>query len=194
MPAADPKTVTTMLTAARSGSAEAVRQLFPLIYEELRSLAASHMARRVGGDPHGTMQPTALVHEAYLRLLGDLDVPWADRRQFFAAAAVAVRDILVERARRKARPKHGGGRARVDLDAADQPHDALGPDDAQLLALDEALSRLNAANPRRAEIVMLRYFGGLSIEDTANALELSPATVKREWALAKAELYEQLRP
>lgn len=187
MTANGPKELTVLLSAARHGDAGAARELLPRVYTELRRLAAHQMAGRPG-----TLQATALVHEAYLRLVGEGDLPWPDRRQFFAAAAVAMRDILVERARRNRRVKHGGGRRRALLaDAADVSVPGE-PDALDLVALDEALRRLAARHPRRGEVVLLRYFAGLSVEDTALALAVSPATVKREWTLARAALYEEL--
>ncbi len=193
MATTEPKHVTSLLNAARTGDGAAAGELLPLIYGELRRLAARQMGRLPGGGRDDTLQPTALVHEAYLRLVGGDDVPWPDRRQFHAAAAVTMREILVERARRKYRAKHGGGRKPVGLGAVAEVVDKTQRAPIDILALDEALTHLAARHPRCVEIVMLRYFAGLSAEDTARALELSRATVQREWTLAKVTLFEELR-
>jgi RNA polymerase sigma factor (TIGR02999 family) len=165
------------------------REMLPEVYDELRKLARARMARE--GHPH-TLQPTALVHEAYLRVAGDRqDAQWDRRGHFFAAAALAMRRILVERARHYQRMKHGAGGERVDLDSG-----IAGADPAiiDLVAIDEALTRLEQTDARKAKIVALRYFAGLSIEETANALDISPATVKNEWKFARAWLYRALDP
>ncbi|WP_240911485.1 ECF-type sigma factor [Paludisphaera soli] len=159
--------------------------LFPLVYAELRRLAAARMAGRAAGH---TLEATALVHEAYVRLVGEADGPrWAGRSHFFAAAAEAMRHILVDRARRRNALKRGGGAARIDL-----PEDALiAPDhrgDVELLAVDEALGRLAEADPQAAELVKLRYFAGMSIPDAAAALGIAPRTADRIWAYARAWL------
>ena len=163
-------------------------ELLPQVYDELRRLARARLAR----EPDGlTLQPTALVHEAYLRLAGDgTDRRWDRRGHFFAAAAIAMRRILVERARHYRRIKHGGGQQRVELDF-DSP--ALAPSLPDVLAIDEALTRLEQIDRPKAQIVLLRYFAGLTVEETAAALELSPATVKNEWAFARAWLHDVLR-
>lgn len=141
-------------------------------------------------EPAGhTLQPTALVHEAYLRLMSDQEAKWHDRGHFFGAAAEAMRRILIERARRVAGPMRGGGKQRVPLDQID-PTGTTAPD--SLLALDEALSLLEEHDSRMAEVVKLRYFAGLNVADTAAALDLSPRTVKREWAVARAWLYQKM--
>ena len=182
-----PRHMTQVLQAAGAGDPTAAAELLPLVYEELRRLAQHRMA----GEPAGqTLQPTALVHEAYLRLLGDQEVHWQNRGHFFAAAAESMRRILVERARRVRRIKHGGGRQRLDLDAAEIPADG---DSQDMLALDEALRRLQGIDERKGQIIMLRYFAGLSIEDTAQALGLSRTTVKDEWSFARAWLYRELK-
>lgn len=164
-------------------------QLLPLVYEELRGLARAHMEREPSGH---TLQPTALVHEAYLRLLagGDGSEPkWQSRGHFFGAAAIAMRRILVERARRQGRVKRGGGRSREVLseDAAQVIEDP-----EELLALDDALTRLEAHNPRVSQVVMLRYFAGLGLEDTGSALGVGVTTVKAEWNYARAWLHRQM--
>lgn len=166
------------------------RELLPEVYDELRKLARARLAReRDGGQAH-TLQPTALVHEAYLRVAGDgQDQQWDRRGHFFAAAALAMRRILVERARHYQRMKHGSGGQRVDLDTG-IPADAQ--DLTDLVALDEALTMLEATDARKAQVVTLRYFAGLSIDETAAAMDLSPATVKNEWTFARAWLYRAL--
>jgi RNA polymerase sigma factor (TIGR02999 family) len=171
--------------AGESGSSA---ELLPQVYDELRRLARARIAR----EPVGlTLQPTALVHEAYLRLAGDgTNRRWDKRGHFFAAAAIAMRRILVERARHYRRIKHGGAQHRVELDS-ESP--ALAPVLPDMIAIDQALTRLEQFDPTKAKIVLLRYFAGLTIEETADAMELSPATVKNEWAFARAWLHEVLR-
>lgn len=164
----------------------ASEKLLPIVYEELRKLAAAQMARETPGN---TLQPTALVHEAYLRLIGDEDIRWENRAHFFASAARSMRQILINRAVQKKTEKHGGKVARRDLDDA---FIAQEPPPERMLALDEALQRLEKRDERKGKIVMLRYFAGLSIEETAKALELSPATVKREWQFARTWLYREM--
>jgi RNA polymerase sigma factor (TIGR02999 family) len=180
--------VTRLLDAAHRGDRQAAAELLPLVYAELRRLAAARLAAERPGQ---TLDATALVHEAYLRLVGaDPAQPWNGRGHFFAAAAEAMRRILIDQARRKRRTKHGGGRDRVDLDEA-----ALPPADdraAELLALDEALTALARDDPAKAELVKLRYFAGLSLEDAAACLGLSPATARRHWTVARAWLYAAL--
>jgi RNA polymerase sigma factor (TIGR02999 family) len=179
--------ITRLLQAVERGDRQAAGDLLPLVYEELRDLASAKLSKERAGQ---TLQATALVHEAYLRLIGSQDAPkWDSRGHFFAAAALAMRRILVERARHRKRLKHGGGGQRVDLDP-----DMVGEKDdrVDLIALDEALDRLEKHDARKAQVVMLRYFTGLSIEETAAAMELSPATVKTEWAFARAWLHREL--
>lgn len=181
--------ITQLLDRANDGDAAASEALLPLVYSELRRLAESNMANEPVGH---TLQPTALVHEAYIRLLGDGDVRWDGRGHFFGAAAVAMRRILIERARRVRTDKRGGGRARADFDPqlvmAPAPGDTPASGTVDLLALDESLTRLEAEEPLHARIVMLRYFAGLTVEQTASALNLSPATIKKEWSYARAWL------
>ena len=180
--------VTQLLDAAADGDPTAAADLLPLIYDELRKLAA---ARMVAEAPDHTLQPTALVHEAYLRLVGkDAGKPWNGRGHFFAAAAEAMRRILVENARRKGRARHGGGRTRIDLDHIVATADDRGADD--LLALDEVLGRLEAEQPEAAAVVKLRYFTGMTAEQAANALGLSLRTANRLWAFARAWLFDAL--
>ncbi|MEC9373601.1 MAG: ECF-type sigma factor [Planctomycetota bacterium] len=156
------------------------------MYSELRRLADAHMADEP--DSH-TLQPTALVHEAYLRLMKDEKTEWANRAHVFSAAARAMRRILVERARRKRGPKRGGSWRRMTLEAGDLTFDA---DPVELIALDEALNELEREDPRSASIVMLRFFAGLSVEEVARLLEVAPRTVKRDWAFARAWLHRAI--
>jgi RNA polymerase sigma factor (TIGR02999 family) len=175
--------VTRILDAIGQGDRTAADQLLPLVYAELRRIAAAYLARE---PPGHTLQPTALVHEAYLRLVGPADERrWDNRGQFFGAAAVAMRRILVESARRKARVKHGGELQRADLDALDVP---IRPRSEEVLALDEALTRLAAEDPEAARVVDLHFFAGLSIEEAAGVLGVSRATAYRQWTYAKGWL------
>lgn len=182
--------VTHLLDAAVAGDRQAAADLLPLIYAELRQLAALRLAQEKPGQ---TLQATALVHEAYLRLVGSGDkFRWDSRGHFFAAAAEAMRRILVDTARRKQSEKRGGDRARMPLDAA-----ALGAtiDESRavdLLALDDALTQFEAEEPIKARLVKLRFFAGLSLEDAARALEISPATAKRYWVYARSWLYGKM--
>jgi RNA polymerase sigma factor (TIGR02999 family) len=165
-------------------------EMLPEVYDELRKLARARLARE--REANQTLQPTALVHEAYLRVSGDRpERRWDRRGHFFAAAALAMRRILVERARHYQRIRHGSAEERVDLDSAIARAD---PSLTDLVAVDEALTRLERTDARKAQIVSLRYFAGLSVEETAAALDLSPATVKNEWAFARAWLYRALGP
>jgi RNA polymerase sigma factor (TIGR02999 family) len=176
--------VTRILSAIDQGEPHAAEQLLPLVYDELRKLAARKLAHEKPGQ---TVEATALVHEAYLRLVDETQVVhWDSRGHFFAAAAEAMRRILIDEARRKRRPKHGGGRSRVSLDEAC----CLGPaPDDQLLALDEALATLSRQEPAKAELVKLHYFAGLSLEEAGQILGISHRTAKRHWAYARAWLY-----
>jgi RNA polymerase sigma factor (TIGR02999 family) len=176
--------VTAILSAIEAGDPSAAAQLLPLVYDELRKLAAARLADERPGQ---TLQATALVHEAYLRLVGTEQAQrWDSRAHFFAAAAEAMRRLLIDQARRKRRPKHGGGRTRVSLDEALCPQET--PDD-DLLALDEALQKLARQEPAKAELVKLHYFAGLSLEEAGRALGISHRTAKRHWAYARAWLY-----
>ena len=179
--------VTRLLGEIDRGDGGAAARLLPVIYDELRKLAAARMADEPPGQ---TLDATALVHEAYMRLLGDdAQHQWDNRGHFFAAAAEAMRRILVDNARRKRRPKHGGDRKRIDLEQTS----LLAPSRADdLLALDEALTRLAAEEPAKAEVVKLRFFAGLSVEEAALALGISAATAKRHWAYARAWLHTAL--
>jgi RNA polymerase sigma factor (TIGR02999 family) len=186
--------VTQILSAIEAGDPRAAAQLLPLVYDELRKLAAARMADEKPGQ---TLQATALVHEAYLRLVGhDPGVQWNGRGHFFAAAAEAMRRILVDNARSKQSGKKGGGMHRVDLDAAAPAAPAAPPEESaaeDLVALDEALRKFEAEDPLRARLVKLRYFVGLSIPDAAAALGISVATAKRHWVYARSWLYGKLR-
>jgi|SRR5579872_1636131 len=183
--------VTTILNKIESGDPSAAAELLPLVYDELRKLAAARLAHEKPGQ---TLQPTALVHEAYLRLGGgsqgstgnaQVPDPWRSRGHFFAAAAEAMRRILVENARRKGRIRHGGGRQRVPLDAVAI---ASGPDPDVILAVDESLNRLAAEDPAAAEVVKLHFFAGLTLDEVAEAMNISRATVYRQWAYARSWL------
>jgi RNA polymerase sigma factor (TIGR02999 family) len=179
--------VTRILSAIDQGDPHAAEQLLPLVYDELRKLAAQKLAQE---QPGQTLQATALVHEAFLRLVDvEKDQQWNSRGHFYAAAAEAMRRILVEQARRKQTGKRGGGRLRVDL-----PEDLAAPDPRSdnLLALDEALSKLEQHDPHAAQLVKLRYFAGLSHQDAADALGISRGAADRLWALGRAWLFRQL--
>jgi RNA polymerase sigma factor (TIGR02999 family) len=180
--------VTRILSAIEQGDRHASEQLLPLVYEELRRLAAQKMAQEKLGQ---TLQATALVHDAYIRLV-DVAHPqdWKSRGHFFAAAAEAMRRILVEGARRKKRQRHGGDHRRIDLDQLQLPDPA---DYEELLALNDALDRLADEEPTAAAVVKMRYFAGLTIEETAEAIGISVRTANRDWAYAKAWLYQQLQ-
>jgi RNA polymerase sigma factor (TIGR02999 family) len=179
--------VTQLLNALANGDTHAASQVLPLVYDALRQLAAQRLAHEKPGQ---TLQPTALVHEAYLRLVGGQQEPhWNGRSHFFAVAAEAMRHILVDNARRKRRAKHGGGWERVPLDDA-VPAPPASED--SLLALDEALTRLAAEDPEAARVVQLRYFAGLSIEEAAESLGMARATAYRHWTFARAWLLQEL--
>ncbi|TWU32210.1 ECF-type sigma factor [Novipirellula artificiosorum] len=180
--------ITQVLSAIEAGDPRAANDLLPLVYEELRRLAGSRMKQEASGQ---TLQPTALVHEAFMRLVGgDVSQQWDGRGHFFAAAAEAMRRILIENARRRGRAKRGGEIRRCDLhdDAA-----AVDPDNVEeLLFLDEALNKLAVEDPQLAKLVELRYFTGLTIEETAKVLGVSPRTTKRNWAYARAWLQREM--
>jgi RNA polymerase sigma factor (TIGR02999 family) len=177
---------TQLLNAIESGDAKAADQLLPLVYQELRRLAASRMAHEAAGQ---TLQPTALVHEAWLRLVGNEAATFQNRAHFFAAAAEAMRRILIERARRRQALRHGGGQQRVELEQVEMPFPG---DDDQLLAVHEALEQLALAHPQEAEIVKLRYFVGLTHEEVADALGISVRTANNYWAHARAWLFHEI--
>jgi RNA polymerase sigma factor (TIGR02999 family) len=179
--------VTQLLDAVSRGDAQAAEHLLPLVYEELRRLAAGYLDRE---KPGHTLEPTALVHEAYIRLVGnEADAKWNGRAHFIATAALAMRHILIDNARRKRRDRHGGDRERVGLD--DQPDPRQREADG-VLALDEALTRLAAADSQAAELVQLHTFGGLSVEEAGRHLGLSRAAAYRQWAFARAWLRTEL--
>ena len=178
--------VTRILTAIEKGDAKAADELLPLVYEELRRLAAKKMSLEPPGQ---TLQATALVHEAYLRLTGPQEQSWSGRTHFFTAAAEAMRRILIDNARRKQRLKRGGAQQKVDLDDAELAIE--GPSD-DVIALDEALARLAEMDKTKADLVKLRYFAGLTLEQAAGMLNLPERTAKRYWAHARAWLYKQV--
>jgi RNA polymerase sigma factor (TIGR02999 family) len=179
--------VTRILSAIEQGSPQAARQLLPVVYDELRRLAAQRLAQEKPGQ---TLEATGLVHEAYLRLIGaDEEKRWDNRGHFFAAAAEAMRRILVENARRKRSGKHGGSMVRQELDDIQLAAPELCED---LLALDEALDRLAEKDPIKAELVKLRHFAGLTVDQAAQALGISPATADRYWAYARAWLRAEI--
>jgi RNA polymerase sigma factor (TIGR02999 family) len=179
--------VTRILSAIEQGDPSAAEQLLPLVYEELRALAAARLAQEKPGQ---TLQATALVHEAYLRLVDTQKAQhWDSRGHFFAAAAESMRRILVESARKKKRQRHGGGRQRVDLQEVGSLADSS---DDDLLALDEALTQFATREPAKAELVKLRYFAGLSIDEAADLMRISRTTAKRYWAFARAWLLAEI--
>jgi RNA polymerase sigma factor (TIGR02999 family) len=175
-----------VLQAAQAGDRQAAADLLPLVYDELRKLAAHKLAHHTPGQ---TLQPTALVHEAYLRIAGDSNVSWEGRQHFFFAAARAMRDILVEQARRKAGPKRGGGRHRQELDDACA---VLEPPPDDVLGIHEALEELETRDPLKAQIVLLRYFTGLTMDETAAVLGLAERTLDRHWRYLRAWLLKRL--
>jgi RNA polymerase sigma factor (TIGR02999 family) len=178
--------ITQVLQAIQSGDGRAAEELLPLVYTELRRLAAVRMARESAGQ---TLQATALVHEAWLRLVGDGNRTWQNRAHFFGAAAEAMRRILIERARRKRAVRHGGGQQRVDVEEVDL---ASPTDDDQLLAVNEALDKLAGEHKEEAELVKLRYFVGMTNDEAAEALGISPRTAKYYWTHARAWLFQEI--
>jgi RNA polymerase sigma factor (TIGR02999 family) len=181
-----PEQITWLLSEAVRGDGHAAQELLPLIYEQLRELARRRMTDERAGH---TLQATALVHEAYVRLVGDREVPWSGRAHFFAAAAEAMRRILIDHARAHNGAKRGGGRRRIPLNVVD----LAAPDQfAEIVSLDEALSRLEGVSGELAEVVRLRFYAGLSVEETAEALGVAPRTVERRWAGARAWLFREL--
>jgi RNA polymerase sigma factor (TIGR02999 family) len=180
--------VTRILQAIDHGDTQAADELLPLVYEELRKLAAHKMSHEAAGQ---TLQPTALVHEAWLRLAGgDAQAQFANRAHFFAAAAEAMRRILIDNARRKRAARHGGGLKRVETDEIDL---AAPADDDELLAIHEALEKFALRDAPKAELVKLRYFAGLKIEEAAKVLGVSEPTAKRHWAYARAWLFREIQ-
>src|ERR1043165_8507127 len=183
--------VTQLLHAARAGDARASEQLLPLVYDELKKLARSYMQKE---EPGQTLQATALVHDAYLRLVGPANISWDSRGHFFGAAALAMRRILVERARARAQLKRGSGRDRLDLaevaEVVPEPDSESGTD---LVALDAALKKLALVDKRKHDVVMLKYFAGLTNDEAAAALGVSSATVRNDWTYSKVWLIRELR-
>jgi RNA polymerase sigma factor (TIGR02999 family) len=186
--------VTELLAQARDGDKSALQRLFPLVYEELRGIARLQRRRQA---PHDTMNTTAIVHEAYIKLVGNQAQEFKDRAHFLAVAATAMRQVLIDYARRQAAGKRGGGAATISFDEIEAALDSgAGFTDSKalaLLALDDALARLQQRSERQSRVVECRFWGGMSIEETAEALAISPATVKRDWADAQAWLYRELR-
>lgn len=185
--ASENKPITDLLVSIGQGHASAQDRLWSLVYDELRRMASHQMAQE---SPGHTLQTTALVHEAYIRLIGNDHVEWKNRRHFFKAASEAMRRIRIDEARRRKRLKRGGGRVRVSIDDAEA---TAGEDPAQLLAISDALRKLEQVDSRKAEVVQLRFFGGLSIDETAQALDLSPRTVDSDWHFARAWLHRELK-
>jgi RNA polymerase sigma factor (TIGR02999 family) len=187
MSSKSPGEVTVLLAELKRGREDALGRLMPLVYKELRRLAGHYLRyERIGH----TLQPTALVHEAYLRLVGQDRADWQNRAQFMGVAAQLMRRILVDYARERTAAKRGGGAVKIDGEGLE-----LGvslEQSEQVLAVDEALARLSKLDPQQAQIIELRYFGGLTVEETAEALGISPRTVKRDWAMAKAWLHAEL--
>jgi len=181
-----PQDVTGLLVRWQSGDREALDALTPLVYDELRRLAKSYLRRE---RPDHTLDGTALVHEAYMRLVDQRSVEWRNRNHFFALAAELIRRILVDHARARIAAKRGGASVKLSLDEALAPADEK---DLNILALDDALLALAKADPQQSRIVELRYFAGLTIEETADVMEISPATVKRDWTTAKAFLKREM--
>jgi RNA polymerase sigma factor (TIGR02999 family) len=179
--------ITLVLDAINRGESQASEKLLPLVYNELRNLAAARMIHESAGH---TLQPTALVHEAWLRLTGDSKQNWKSRAYFFAAAAEAMRRILVEHARRKARLKHGGGQERLNVEDLDLAGTA--PDD-KILMVNDALESLERSNPERARVVVLKFFGGMTNKEVADTLEIGERSVDRHWVCAKAWLFQKLQ-
>ena len=182
-----PQTLTQLLTAVSRGDTLAEEKLWSRIYDELHVLAQQQLAKEPLGQ---TLQPTSLVHEAYIRLFGQENVQWVNRRHFFAAAARAMRRIRSDAARHRQRLKRGGGRKRGSLDDAPPVFD---DDPAEILSIDEAVDRLERINRRAAEVVLLRFYAGLTVEETAKALDVSPRTVESDWAFARAWLHRELK-
>ena len=180
--------ITVILNRVEQGDPQAAEQLLVLVYDELRKLAAAKMAREAAGQ---TLQATALVHEAWLRLGGDQQPDWQNRAHFFAAAAEAMRRILIDRARSRHAQRHGGGLVRLNADDLEL---AAAPDDERVLAINDALEKFALVEPQKAELVKLRYFAGLTTEETAQTLGISEPTAKRWWAYARAWLFQEMRP
>ena len=183
---AEPGVATQLLLAWSAGNHEALNEMLPLVYDELHRLASNYLRDE---RPDHTLQPTALVHEAYLRLINQRSVDWRNRAQFLGVAASMMRRILVNHARDRAAAKRDGNRERVSLSLVEAPS---GGPDLDLVALDDALQRLTALDARKARVVELRFFGGLKMDEVAEALGISLATVEREWSFARAWLYDAI--
>ena len=190
MPDAPEGEITVLLRRAEAGDAQAADRILPLVYDELRKLAAAKMAREAPGQ---TLQPTALVHEAWLRLGGDRQPSWKNRAHFFAAAAEAMRRILVDNVRRRRAQRHGGGLEKIRVDQTGFDVAAPQLDDEGILQLDEALGRLAAHDPRKAEVVKHCFFVGLTLEQAAEAMGISDRTAKRDWSYARACLFNEMK-
>jgi RNA polymerase sigma factor (TIGR02999 family) len=184
-----PAEITRILHEWQGGSRDALDRLMPIVYNELRAIASRQLAREWR---HDRLQTTVVVNEVYLKLFGQRELDWQNRSHFFAIAAQLMRRILVDHARRELREKHGGGAIHVELSDAKTKPVETSIDVVDALALDAALQRLEQLDPNQGRIVELRFFGGLTVEETAAALDISPATVKREWAMAKGWLYREL--
>ena len=181
-----PERVTQLLADWGAGDHDALQRLMPIVYDELRRLAKGYLQHQ---PPGSTLQSTALVHEAYLRLADKKKVQWQDRGHFFAVSARIMRCVLVDHARSRGSAKRGGGAYTIALDEAVL---SVEKQDVNLIALDEALSRLDAHDPRLGQVVELRFFGGLSIEETGEVLKIAPATVKRDWVVARTWIYREM--
>ncbi|MFI4944099.1 MAG: sigma-70 family RNA polymerase sigma factor [Burkholderiales bacterium] len=181
--------VTRLLREWQAGSGPALERLIPLVYDELHALASRYLARERRDH---TLQTTALVNEAFLKLAGQREVDWQSRAHFFGIAAKLMRRILVDHARRDGRVKRGGGAPHLPLDDFDPPAPGAAVDPVDACVLDTALARLEALDPQQGRVVELRFFGGMTIEETAEVMGISPATIKREWAVARAWLYREL--
>lgn len=179
--------ITMILEAVGRGEELASEKLLPLVYQELRRMAAARMAREAAGQ---TLQPTALVHEAWLQLVGDGNRSWQNQAHFFGAASDAMRRILIDKARRKARLKHGGGQARVDIGEMDIAGTTA---DENILLIDEALEHLEREDPEQAKIVVMKFFGGLTNKEVAENLRIGERSVERQWACAKARIFRWIR-
>ncbi len=179
--------ITLVLQAVRRGEPKASEELLPLVYQELRQLAAARMSQEAAGQ---TLQATALVHEAWLRLVGSGDKGWENRAHFFGAAAEAMRRILVDNARHKARLKHGGGQIRLDIN--DLELSGSSPDE-KILLINEALEQLQQEDPDKARIVVMKFFGGMTNQEVAENLGVTGRTIERQWAYAKARLFQAIR-
>ena len=182
------ETVTQLLHQAADGESRAARELLPLVYDELRALAGKYFVNE--RDNH-TLQPTALVHEAYVRLVDQTSIRWQSRNQFFVVAAKAMRNILIDHARGKGRSKRGGGWSKVSLSDVQAGEDEL--DNLELIAIDDALQRLSGLDERKAQLVELRFFAGLKIEDAAEILGISRTTASEQWRMARAWLHRELK-